>query len=107
MSEKRRPGRSVKKLSDRSESSSPTMELDQDEDLSSRKSRSTRALTKLQAKEDANSLFMSNFDPSVKRKEKLKDKTYKDTNIAGGNKNTKKDSRKECLYDGRGVLLMV
>ena len=82
------------------------MELDQDEDLSSRKSRSTRALTKLQAKEDANSLFMSNFDPSVKRKEKLKDKTYKDANIAG-NKNTKKDSKKECLYDGRGVLLMV
>lgn len=105
MSEKRRPGRSVKKHSDRSESSSPTMEFEFDEDLSSKKGRSTRALTKLQAKEDANSLFMSNFDPSVSRKAKLKDKTYKD--IPGSTKNAKKDSKKECLYNAKGLLLMV
>ena len=109
MSEKRRSGRALKKLSDidRSESNSPTMDYDEDEDLSSRKGRSKGkkgALTKLQAKEDANSLFMSNFDPSVSRKAKLKDKTYKDNNIPGS---TKKDSKKECQYDGRGILLLV
>ena len=108
--EKRRSGRSVRKINenDRSESNSPSL-LDYDEeeeDLCPRrggKMKAMMALSKLQAKEDANSLFMSNFDPSVSRKAKLKDKTYKDHNIPGNTRNTKKES----LYDGKGILILV
>ena len=109
MAEKRKPGRTGKKGDiDRSESNSPTLEFEVDEDGGSRKGKSkgTRALTKLVAKEDANSLFMSNFDPSVRRKAKQKDKTYKDQNIPG-TKNVRKDFKKECLYDSKGILLLV
>ena len=109
----RKSGRSVKKINenDRSESNSPSL-LDYDEeeeDLCPRrggKMKAMMALSKLQAKEDANSLFMSNFDPSVSRKAKLKDKTYKDQNIPANNSGSTKTTKKE-LYDGKGILLLV
>ena len=116
--EKRRSGRSVRKINDndRSESNSPSlMDYDEEEEdlgprRGSRMKSTSAALSKLQVKEDANSLFMSNFDPSVSRKAKLKDKIYKDsTNTAGnisGNTKTTKNTKKE-LYDSKGLLLLV
>ena len=35
-----------------------------------------------------------------------KDKTYKDQNIPG-TKNVRKDFKKECLYDSKGIPLLV
>ena len=114
-SEKRKSGRSMKKINDndRSESNSPSfMDYDEEEeDLGPRRGGRVKgtisALSKLQAKEDANSLFMSNFDPSVSRKAKLKDKTYKDQNLPGNISGTPKNAKKESLYDGKGILLLV
>ena len=107
----RKSGRSVKKINenDRSESNSPSfMDYDEEEeDIGPRKGGRMKALSKLQAKEDANSLFMSNFDPSVSRKAKLKDKTYKDHNIPGNISGNIKNTKKESLYDGKGILILV
>ena len=110
-----RSGRSVKKISenDRSESNSPSFMdyAEEEEDIGPRRGGRMKgtitALSKLQAKEDANSLFMSNFDPSVSRKAKLKDKTYKDHNIPGNNSGNIKNTKKESLYDGKGILILV
>ena len=113
--EKRRSGRSLTKINDndRSESNSPSlMDYEEEEEelgprRGGRMKGTVSALSKLQVKEDANSLFMSNFDPSVSRKAKLKDKTYKDQNIPGNNSGTSKNTKKESLYDGKGILLLV
>ena len=113
--EKRRSGRSVRKINDndRSESNSPSL-LDYDEEeeelgprRGGRMKGTVSALSKLQVKEDANSLFMSNFDPSVSRKAKLKDKTYKDQNVPGNISGNTKNTKKESLYDAKGILLLV
>ena len=113
--EKRRSGRSVRKINDndRSESNSPSlMDYDEEEEhlgprRGSRMKSTSAALSKLQVKEDANSLFMSNFDPSVSSKAKLKDKTYKDHNIPGNISGNNKNTKKESLYDGKGILILV
>ena len=113
--EKRRSGRAVRKINDndRSESNSPSL-LDYDEEeeelgprRGGRMKGTVSALSKLQVKEDANSLFMSNFDPSVSRKAKLKDKTYKDQNVPGNISGNTKNTKKESLYDAKGILLLV
>ena len=113
--EKRRSGRSVKKSNDtdRSESNSPSlMDYEEaEEDVGPKRGGRLKgtmsALSKLKVKEDANSLFMSNFDPSVSRKAKLKDKTYKDQNVPGNISGNTKNTKKESLYSPSGILLLV
>ena len=100
----RRSGRNAsKKLDTLTENDSgpdsPNVDM---EDLSieeQKKTRKSRALKTLKAKQDENSKFMSDFDPSLSRKAKLKisDKTYKPP--------VPDKPKKSSVYDNKGILI--
>ena len=102
----RRSGRNAsKKLDTLTENdsgpNSPSVDM---EDLSieeGEKKRKSRALKTLKAKQDENSKFMSDFDPSLSRKAKLKisDKTYKPPVL--------EKPKKSNVYDNKGILITV
>ena len=102
----RRSGRNAsKKLDTLTENdsgpNSPSVDM---EDLSieeGEKKRKSRALKTLKAKQDENSKFMSDFDPSLSRKAKLKisDKTYKPP--------VPEKPKKSNVYDNKGILITV
>lgn len=122
MSASRRSGRSLRPgLSDDSSGpNSPSIDsfddlsLDGMEKRKGKGNKTDKALKQLNAKEDANSMFLAGFDPSKGRKAKLKlsDKAYKDSNpgiVGGAGTNTTKNrnAKKDSLYDGKGTLIMV
>ena len=105
MSEPRRSGRNAnKKLDNLTENdsgpNSPSLEMEELSIEDGERKRKSRALKTLKAKQDENSKFMSDFDPSLGRKAKLKisDKTYKAPELKG---------KKSNIYDNKGILIAV
>eukprot|EP00092_Neocalanus_flemingeri_P022836 GFUD01024760.1.p1 GENE.GFUD01024760.1~~GFUD01024760.1.p1 ORF type:complete len:165 (-),score=42.34 GFUD01024760.1:183-677(-) len=102
MSEPRRSGRNANKKMDTltendSGPNSPSLDFDElSIDDGTKKSKKSRALKTLKAKQDENSKFMTDFDPNQGRKAKLRisEKTYKAPT-----------GKKANVYDSKGITI--